>query len=229
MGRRSWLITHSNNGVYLSFDMFRSSQTFFSIDECHYTFDAAVVYTYLHFKDAVAVDAITKFMEQMRIDHNLILFEIFGYESIVGSSRDVELTDHVAFKMLLSHYQTNHPSFRACTNGKPVVNGGMLWRCDAVSRIRELATQRSKFLGSAFADMERELADSREKSQMIDLLRAQVAQYEERMELYREKIKELGRFQFICHVLRSRVEDLDPKIQEYVFDVDHRGRPLFPT
>ena len=208
--------------------MFRSSKSFVSIDECHYTCDAAVVYTYLHFRNAVGTDAMAEFMELMKAQHNLILFEIFGYDSVVGLSKDMELTDHVAFKVLLSHYQMNHPSFHACTNGKPVVVRGMLWKCDAVSRIREMTNQRSKFLGSAFAEMERELADYKSRSQMVDFLQAQAVQYEERLESYREKIKELGRFQFICHVLRSRVEDLDPKIQAYVFDVDHRGRPLFP-
>ena len=228
MGKRAWLITHANNGVYLTFDMFVKLADFSSIDECHYTSDAAVTYTYLHFKQCIEQQAIAAFMAHARTEHGIMLFEICGYESISGTSADANMSEHVGFKVLLSHYQRNNDAFKSCTDGKPGVVRGLLWRSDSRARLRFIAGQRSKFLGKAFVEMENELEEYRQKAELVDFMRAQVADYERKIELYREKVQELGRFQFICHVLRSRVEDLNPKIQAYVFDVDHRGRPLFP-
>ena len=232
--RKCWLITHANNGSYLQYSMFKSDRELESVDECHYTSDAAVVYTYLHFKRSIAMDTMTKFLDGLRGEHDIVLFQICGYGSIASSSVEEPLTEHVGFRVLLKHYQTKHPLFRACTDGKACVSRGQLWRLDSLSRLRQIAGQRSRAMRSFLASMEAELAEYKQKAQTVDLMQEQLMEYEARFERFGERIKELnarvnelGHFQFVCHVLKSRVRTLDAQAQMMVLAPDHRGRPLF--
>ena len=233
--RKCWLITHANNGSYLQYSMFKADPGLESVDECHYTSDAAVVYTYLHFKRHIATITLAGFLDGLRSEYNIVQFQICGYESIASSSVEDPLTDHVGFKVLLMHYQTKNPSFKACTDGKERVVRGLLWRMDSLSRLRQLAGHRSRAMRAFLASMEAELAEYKQKAQTVDLMQEQLMEYEARFERFGERIKELtarvnelGRFQFVCHVLKSRVQTLDEQARAMVLGPDHRGRPLFP-
>ena len=232
---KCWLITHANSGSFLQFLMFKANPELESIDECHYTSDVAVVYTYLHFKRRVAMVTMAEFLDGLRYEHNIVQFQICGYESIASSSVEDPLTDRVGFKVLLMHYQTKNPSFKACTDGKERVVRGLLWRMDSLSRLRQLAGHRSRAMRAFLASMEAELAEYKQKAQTVDLMQEQLMEYEARFERFGERIQELnarinelGRFQFVCHVLKSRVQTLDEQARAMVLGPDHRGRPLFP-
>ena len=63
----SWFITHGiGSGVFLTYDMFKTDKNISYIDECHYTSDAAIVYTYLHFVLPISRKAIETFIEKRK-------------------------------------------------------------------------------------------------------------------------------------------------------------------
>lgn len=236
LARKSWIITYGNNGLYLEFGDFNadSDPRLSSIDEFHYTSDRAVVYAYAHFQHRLTYDSLSSFMGRMKNERGIILFEIFGYESITSTVPGFTLTDHVGFKILAHHYQTNNPSFHSCTDGKSGLTRGLLWQCDSLSRIREILRNRNRRLASFFDDMEKELAGYKEKAESLDLVQEQVAEYESRFQRYEErigelsaKIKELNHFKFVCHVLKCRIDEIDQPIRDMLLEPDHKGRPLF--
>ena len=77
---KSWIITHGVSGGYLTYEIIKEEKNLRIIDECHYTSAAAVVYTYLHFVFPVTLKMISSFMDVMKRERNMILFEIFGYD-----------------------------------------------------------------------------------------------------------------------------------------------------
>jgi hypothetical protein len=213
-------------GGYITFDAFEGDEKLSSLDECHYTSDAAVVYTYLHFKKGVSRQTLTLFMNRMRVERNIILFDIFGYDSIASTTPGNDLTDHVGFQMLVHHYRTKNPSFKSCTDGMPGISRGIIWKCDSIVRLKELINGRSKTLGQFFDGMVKELNDYKQKADTIDLMREQMAEYEVVIERYRERVDELRHFKFVCHVLKTRIGELDQATQDILLAADHKGRPL---
>ena len=204
----------------MTYEMFKAVPGLYSIDECHYTSDAAIVYTYLHFRTAVHPDVMNQFMSRMKYEQNIIPFEIFGYESIAASTSETDLVDHVGFQVLLEHYTTSNPSFISCTSGEPGVTRGLLWHSDTVSRLREMANQRSKRMGAVFNKMETELAEYKKKAELVDLYREQLMEYE-------VKVQERDRYKFVAHLLKLRIRELDKNTQETMLAPDYKGRALF--
>ena len=218
--RVSWIITHGISGGFLGYDLFKAEPALSSIDECHYTCDAAIVYTYLHFRMPVTPQAIHSFMARMNSERHIILFEIFGYDSIASESVETELVDHVGFKILLEHYVTGNPSFKACTSGVSGVTRGLLWQHDFGSRLKECANNRSKRMGLFFEAMEAKLAEYKQKADMVDLYREQLMEYE-------AKVQERDHYKFVSHLLRIRIQELDNDTQETLLAPDNKGRALF--
>lgn len=218
--RKSWIITHGISGGFLTYSLFKGVPELANIDECHYTHDAAIVYTYLHFKIGVSPHAIHAFMARMKSERNIILFDIIGYESVASTSSESELVDHVGFKILLEHYITSNPSFISCTSGNPGISRGLLWQFDLLARLRETANAKSKRMGQFFNAMEIELAEMKKKAEMVDLMREQLMEYE-------VKAQERDRYKFVCHVLKIRIRELDRQTQDSLLAPDYKGRPLF--
>lgn len=216
------MLTHGRSGGFLTYDIFAqepSESNISSIDECHYTTDGAVVYTYVHFKKHISRAEITDFMTKMHTERHVILFDIVGYDSISTSTTDNNITDHIGFKLLLDHYTTNNPSFKSCTNGEPGITKGMLWRYDSMSRLKALVNTRGKKLVKFIELVEREMSENKHKDDTIEILRQQLVEQQ-------EKIKRLGRYKLTCHILKCRMALLDQKTQEALLAVDHRGRSL---
>jgi len=151
MSKKSWIVTHGRGGGFLTYDLFKAEPAEFhlsSIDECHYTTDEVVVYTYLHFKQYVSKTTLTAFMDKMKLNAGMVRFEIFGYSSIAtfGSGNGESIKDHVGLKILADHYMNHNPAFRSCTDGKPGVKRGMLWYQDSITRLKDLVGIRNKRL-----------------------------------------------------------------------------------
>ena len=199
----------------------------FNIDECHFTSDAAVVYTYIHLKLPVELDVIALFLDKMTKENRIIPFEVFGYDSIAACGS--EISDHIGFKILMNHYQNQNPLLSTCTDGKPGIVRGVFWRSDSLARMKEILNQRSKRLGVHFDELQKELSMYKEKAEMIDFLHEEAMEYQAKLQRYREKNKVLGRYKFVCRVLQCRIGNLDKKTREYLLEDDHNGRPLFES
>ena len=123
-----------------------------SIDECHFTTDGTVVYTYLHFTKYVSRCTLAAFMDEMKAMRNIILFEIVGYNSLSGynvtsgSAKDACVREHVAYKVLLDHHMNKNPAFQSCTDGVPGVTRGLLCKGDYIARLKHLVKSRNKDL-----------------------------------------------------------------------------------
>ena len=220
--RKCFVITHGICGGFLTYDLFATEKTFSqlcSIDECHFTTDGVIVYTYLHFKQYVSRLVLAAFMEKMKSERNIILFDIPGYDSIGCSSDGDNITEHVGFQKLVDHYLKNDPKFRSCTDGSPGVTRGFLWDCDSMSRLKELVKTRSKRLAVFLETMEKEISENRQKAEMADVLQNLVNEQD-------AKIEQLGVFRFTCHVLKSRMVLLDQDTREMLLAPDTRGNPL---
>ena len=216
--RKSWMITHGASGGFLTYELIKSVPDLSCLDECHYTCDSAIVYTYLHFTSPVSPRAIHSFMARMKEEQQVIPFEIFGYDSIAANSDEGELVDHIGFKVLLHHYTTSNPSFKSCTLGKPGVIRGLLWQSDFHSRLREMADHRG--MGLFFKGLENELVEYRKKAGLVELMQDQLRDYEARAQ-------ERDRYRFVYHVLKIRIMELDKATQEKLLAPDYKGRPLF--
>ena len=218
---RSWILTHTSSGSFLTFDLFESRQM--CIDECHYTWDAAVVYTYAHFKAAISTKVMMKFLKTMQLEHNIILFDIFGYESVVSFPSDYQIQDHIGFKILLDHYQKKNPHFVSCTDGQPGISRGVFWKADSFSRIKDIVLSRSKTLGPFLDEIDKLWSENRQKDETIDLLREQMALCEIRKE---DLFKQMQHYEYICYVLKFRINFIDPAIRDVLLAPDHKGRPI---
>ena len=225
--RKCWLLTLTNGpGSMITYDTFKSTgdQKLSSIDEFHSSCDAAIIYIYIHFTKEVTRTSITLFMEKLKTEQNIMLFDLIGYEPIYASSPGIDLSDHPGFKLLHHHYKTNNPNFKSCTDGKPGVNRGLLWQYDHLSRLKEHVGNRNKKLLSFLETMEKELSENKHKAEMADVLQQQVLELEAQLELHRET---LAKYRFSYHVLKCRVEDyVDDETKNIILDVDHLGRPL---
>lgn len=218
--RKSWIITHGASGGFLTYELIKSVPNLSCIDECHYTCDSAIVYTYLHFMSPISLQAINSFMARMKEEQQVIPFEIFGYDSIAANSETAELVDHVGFKILLHHYITSNPAFKSCTLGKPGVIRGLLWHSDFHSRLRDMADSKNKAMGLYFKELDNELAEYKKKAGLVELMQDQLRDCEARA-------KERDRYRFVCHVLKIRILELDKATQERLLAPDYKGRPLF--
>ena len=216
--RRAWILTSVANGSCLMYDAFRLHG--FDVDECHYTQDTAVVYTYVHFKKGISLSAMKHFLDKMKTSSGVVMFDIFGYDSVASSISDAELEDHVGFKILLAHYQGKHPAFRCCTDGQPVVTRGILWNGDTMPRIKEILVSRNKKLGLVFENIEKELHAAKQTAELVESLQQQLLECE-------SQIEKLGHYKFVSYVLKYRITQLDPASQEMMLEPDHKGRPLF--
>jgi len=222
MSRKCWIVTHGRSGGFLTYDLFAAEPTKFhlcSIDECHFTTDGTVVYTYLHFKEYITGPVLTAFMDKMKAERGIIPFEIFGYDSIAKSSGHNSITDHIGFKMLADHYLKNNPAFQACTDGKPEITRGLLWNYDSMTRLKVIVNSRSKKLAAFLETLEKESSENKQKAELAEILQEQLIEKE-------AKIKELGRYKFICHVLKNRMAFIDQKSRDILLADDHHGRPL---
>jgi len=222
MSSKNWILTHGRSGGFLTYDLFTAEpekDRLCSIDECHFTTDGTVVYTYLHFKEYVNRTSIAAFMEKMRSERNMILFDIFGYDSIASSGKGDYITNHVAFKLLAEHFMKNNPAFQSCTDGKPGVIRGLLWDQDSMARLKDLVKGRNKRLASFLETLDKEYSENKQKAAMAEILQEQVNVQE-------AEIEELGWYRFTCHVLKTRMTLLDQKTRDMLLAVDHRGRPL---
>ena len=230
---RSWIITHGISGGFLTYEMFKASGVLGCIDECHYTNDNAVVYTYLHFKSPVHYRAIEAFMDRMKTERQIIPFEIFGYDAISTAHSDAALVDHVGFKVLLDHYLTMNPLFQSCTDGRPGVVRGLIWKGDVSARIKEYLRARSKTFEAFFIDMEKRCIEYKQKSELVDVMRDELMENEAKIQTFRERIKrqhalinELKHAEFVAVVLKHRISSLDQSTREILLAPDHTGQPL---
>lgn len=223
---RSWIITHGISGGYLTYDTIKEDEKLSSIDECHYTSDSAVVYTYVHFISRVTFKMISTFMERMKLKRNLILFEVFGYDSIAANWSEFNLADHIGFKILLDHYQTQNHRFCSCTDGKSGITRGMLWEYDHVPRIQEVLQSRSKPLAESFVRIKKELDEYKQRAEMVDLINSQLVAREAKIEELRNIIKDLRHYELVAHILKYRIRFVDKDIQDALLAPDHLGRPI---
>ena len=214
-----WILTSVSNGTFLTYDLFTKNG--FDVDECHYTSDAAAVYTYVHFKKPIHQRTLDYFLQSLRKTSNFVLFEIFGYESICKSSPDQKLEEHVGFKVLLDHYLTQNPTFTSCTDGKPGISRGIFWKNDTVPRIKEILKVRSQTLASYFDGMQQELRAYKEKASLVETLQQELLNAE-------AKARHYEHYRFVYFVLEHRISHMDREAQKQLLEPDHLGRPIFP-
>ena len=225
---KCWFVVH--RGEFLRLEMLRAQLTpLASVDECHATRDADAVYTYLHFRQHVVRESLGDYLVSLKEIAGIVLLEFMGCNCVASAER---IAQHVGFKLLLRHYQIKDAAFRPCTDGRPVVTRGLLWRSASLAKLRRIA--RNRQLGEFFKTMEQEMAGYKEKAAAADLMRDQLAEYEavieRRGEIMRAQTEQLGDFwhlQFVTHVLQTRIRNLSPEQQHMMLAPDHRGRPLF--
>ena len=223
---RSWIITHGISGGYLTYEIIKGDKQLSSVDECHYTSHSTVVYTYVHFGSRVTFKMVSAFMERMKQERKMILFEIFGYDSIATNWNEFDLDEHIGFKILLNHYQTQNPQFCSCTNGKPGVIKGMLWDFDFVPRIEEVLQSRNKPLADSFIRIKKELDEYKQRAEMADVIHSQLMAREAKIEELREIIKDLRHYELVAHILKYRIQFVNKEIQDVLLAPDHLGRPI---
>lgn len=220
---RSWIITHTKNGVYLSYNLFSSNG--FNIDECHYTSDAAIVYAYIHLKSSISLQALRLFLHR---SNTITLFEIFGYDSVALVRAHHDPLDHIGVRILLHHFRTGNDLLVACTDGEPGITRGFFWDCGSFTRLKDALSKKHKRLIPFVYEIERELVEGRQKDSTIELLQAQVASNESRISDQQVFIQELQQYEFVCHVIRHRLKEMDKSIKDVLLAPDHRGLPLMP-
>lgn len=146
---RHWITTHVANASFITYDAIHATED--SVDECHYTTDNTIVYTYVHFTRRISIYAFQSIIKTATASANIVLTEVFGYESIINLSGNAPFNDHIGLKVLIGHYQSNDPKFTPCTDGIRRVSRGILWRSNQISRIKEMVHTRNKSL-SQFLD-----------------------------------------------------------------------------
>lgn len=223
---RSWIITLVKNNSYLTYDLFLEGK--FDIDECHYASDSAVVYTYVHFKNPVSAKGIRLFLEKMKALKNILLFEVFGYDAVAMVKCTMTPSDHIGLKIIFEHYTSDNASLVSCTDGKSGLCRGFFWRSNMIARLKDALNVKHKRFIPFVENMEKELSDAREKDVTADILREQIAGYEARIETLHEHIKHLQDFEFVCHVMRWRMRNMDQLVRDALLAPDHRGQPLMP-
>jgi len=125
--KRIWLLTYCPAGTYITAEMLKDSNII--ADECHSTCDRVMNYTYIHLLKKCRASQIEKMFEKVKISHTIVKNEVYGYESI--SYREIRGTafqDHVAFKMLLKHFNEGNKAFLAWTEGENVLKRGHLFQ-----------------------------------------------------------------------------------------------------
>ena len=220
---KAWVITLATNGNVLTYDLFQSGGL--DVDECHHTMDSAVVYVYVHFRARISKPVLGDFLGRMREEKHIILFEIFGYDSVACDKKDARLIEHVGFKVLMKHYQTKNSLFSSCTDGAEGIVRGLLWNNDYAERMRQCLQSRNSNLAVFYEDLEKKAALCSQHEESIELLREEMQTYEERIRKYKDR---LSQYMFACLVLRDRIAALDPASQELMLEPDHLGRPIFP-
>lgn len=208
----------------MDFDMFKMESDLDSIDELHYTNDVAVVYVYIHFQKAVHPRHVTRFLDKLKRERNMVLFDICGYEAMATTEDGRSLTEHVGFKILMDHYMSGNPSFKGCTNGGPGVTKGLFQQHNFPVRVKEVLGKRSKLLMDYVCKLESDSKELSKQMETMELMREQIQEYEQRH-------AENKRYKFICDALRNRIRYTDESVQEFllrpVLDSDRQRRPLF--
>ena len=152
---RGWIVTHAANGAFITYN--RLHEYGLCVDECHYTCDAAVVYTYFHIKAAAHLSTVMHFLGYVRERFNVVLTEVFGYCTVVPFTA---FRGHIGAKVLSEHYIGKHPNFVACTDGDPGVVRGFLFGADKLRRLTSMIRGRSRGMADFFDSMVRELRDN---------------------------------------------------------------------
>ena len=164
-----------------------------------------------------------KFLKTMQLEHNIILFDIFGYESVASFQADKQIQEHVGFKILLEHYQKKNPHFVSCTDGQPGISRGVFWKADSFSRIKDIVMLRNKSFGPFLDEIDRVWNENKQKDETIELLQEQLAHCEARN---KEITRQMQHYEYICYVLKFRINLIDPAIRDVLLAPDHKGRPI---
>lgn len=220
---RSWIITYVKTGYFIAYDDLEANG--FDIDECHYTSDNAIVYMYLHFKNVTTKLKLETFLGGQLGEKKTTLFDIVGYDAITPVKTDMSLSDHIGLKILFEHYSSGHPSFTSCTDGNPGVKRGYLWESDLLPRLKETVKGRNKRLMSFVEEIDTTWAQSKQKDARIDFLQDQISEKDAMIQDVREK---MHKYQFVCHLLRIRIGNMDPDIRNKLVAYDDQGKPLMP-
>ena len=128
--KKVWLLTYCPAETYISAEMLKESNII--VDECHSTCDRVINFTYIHVPKKCRIGQIEKFLEKVQMSHGIVKKEVFGYEPISSHSNeggaDSRIQEHVAFKMLLKHFQEGKTSFFPWTDGERILKRGYLFQ-----------------------------------------------------------------------------------------------------
>lgn len=216
---RSWIITYVANGNYLTYDILIQYGCD-DVDECHYTSDSVVVYSYVHFKRPRSLTALKHFFDSIKEKLDIVLFDVFGYESVSTSANGSDMRDHIGFRILMDHYTGRNPSFRSCTDGVSGVSKGMLWKSNYSERIKDCLKRYSGDYVKHFEKMEKNLEEAKKTSETVELLQQELASAQSELAEYRH-------YKFVTFVLRCRICSLSEDDQSKMLAPDHLGRPLY--
>jgi len=127
--KKIWLLTYCPAGKFITADMLKESKII--VDECHSTCDRIMNFTYIHLPNKCRLSQIEKFLEKVNKSHGIVKKEVYGYESIGAQSvqeNAPKIQNHVAFKMLVKHFNEGNSSFTPWTDGEKVFKRGLLFQ-----------------------------------------------------------------------------------------------------
>lgn len=220
---RAWVVTYVKTGYFITYSAFQENN--FDIDECHYTSDSAVVYMYIHLKNVIKRTKLAALLSGQQEEKKITLFEVVGYDSITPVTNDTPVSDHIGLKILLEHHLSGNSSFVSCTDGDPGIKRGYLWESNMPERLKEMVKGRNKRLMSFVEEIDTMCAQSKQKDARIEFLQDQHAEKDARIQELRTR---MHKYQYVCHVLRIRIGDLDQDTRNKLVAHDHQGRPLMP-
>ena len=97
-----------------------------------------------------------------------------------------------------------------------------------MARLKDVVKGRNKRLISFVEEIERESAQGKQKDARVEFLQERIAEKEAIIDAQKERIKKMQEYQYVCHVLRMRMADLDPTIRNSLVAHDCKGKPLMP-
>ena len=177
--KKIWLLTYCPAGTYITPEMLKESNII--VDECHTTCDRVMNYTYLHLPKPCRLGQIEKFFEKANLSHMIVKKEVYGYEAIgsQGVVRGTSIQEHIAFKMLLKHFNEVNSAFLPWTEGEKVLKRGHLFQAtEMIGETTMSLANRTKSQVIAYA---RELEEKVRQNQEFGTLYFKVM--EEREEL----------------------------------------------
>ena len=185
---KNFVLTYGKGHGYITYQTFRDV-CYLNIDECHTTSDNVMIYSYLHFKDRVHISVIEKAMQRLNSTHGVVHCTVFGYESVGSSSKNNDIENHIAFKMLVDHMNTNNPSFVHCTDGISIVSKGILKRHkDCTKQVIEFLSNKHSgrtYLANHVRDMQAQIEQLSTKTQELS---NENEKLKEKCIAYKEKI-----------------------------------------